>query len=550
MESSQRNDWDWAFAALSACLVFALTFIFSLSLTSSPWAEAIPGHDSSMFIYMGREMARGGVPYLDFTDHKGISIILANALGWLMPHVNRFGGIYWVELLSLLAFTGLTYHMGRQVLDRPRSLLAVAVSLLVLDPLIESGNLTELYALAGIMLTLLAYLRYFEANSLPAWSYFLVGLSGAFVFNLRANMIISWLPLIALIFVHLLIHKNYAEMKRAVAWTSLGILTFILPVSLYLLYQGAFAEMVNFSILFNLQYLNDSKLTTEEILMKLEEKLAFYHLLGLGGLGLLACLVKDRGRGQTYWRLGGYLLAFGATFYSTLLSGRFYPHYFMVLVPFFSLLIIQALRLFDLKRGQALVNLVLIVLVAYLFKYPADIFYNRVYSVSLAEDHPTLVAKVDQLGPGFNGQLKGPGDWQWALGTDERYVWALKRSSTKNKYEAASQRIVAESQPGETLYSHRIGGAFYLLADRQAPSRYFNLPAVDLDQAEAVAKEFRSDLTRQPPQMLVIEDKLKARSPLDRSQVETDFLAWIQNNYEEIDQVGEFHLYKKLPARP
>ncbi|KAA9300517.1 MULTISPECIES: glycosyltransferase family 39 protein [Aerococcus] len=548
MENSQKNYRDWALAALSACLVLGLTFIFSLSLTSSPWAQAIPGHDSSMFIYMGREMARGGVPYLDFTDHKGISIILANALGWLMPHVNPFGGIYFVEFLALLAFTAVLYALGRQVLDRPRALLAVAVSLLLLDPLIESGNLTEVYALAGIMLTLSAYLRYFEANRLPAWSYFLVGLSGAFAFNLRANLIISWLPLIALIFVHLLVYKHLAELKRAVAWTSLGILSFVLPVSLYLLYQGAFAEMVNFSIRFNLQYLSDSKLTTEEILTKLEEKLAFYHIPSIGIFGLLLWLVKDRGHRKTYWRLAGVLLAFGATFYSTLLSGRFYPHYFMVLVPFFSLLVIQALRLFDLKRGQGLVNLGLVVLLAYLFKYPADIFYNRVYSVNLPEDHPTLVAKVDQLGPDFNGQLKGPGDWQWELGTDERYVWALKRSSTENKYEEASQLIVAESQPDETLYSHRIGGAFYLMTDRQAPSRYFNLPAVDLDQAEAVAQEFRSDLTQRPPQMLVIEDKLKERSPLDRSQVETDFLAWIQKNYEEIDQIGEFCLYKKLPA--
>ncbi|AMB93697.1 ArnT family glycosyltransferase [Aerococcus sanguinicola] len=547
MESSQKKYWEWFLGGLSVCLVLGLTFIFSLSLTSSPWAEAIPGHDSSMFIYMGREMARGGIPYLDFTDHKGISIILVNALGWLMPHVNRFGGIYWVELLALSALTGLIYYLGRQYLDRLRSLLAVGISLLILDPLIESGNLTELYALAGILFTLMAYLRYFEADRLPAWQYFLVGLSGAFVFNLRANMIISWLPLIGLIFAHLLSYKNYTEMKRAIMWTGLGILSFILPVSLYLVYHGAFTEMINFSILFNLQYLTDSEFTKSEILTKLNEKLAFHHILGMGSLGFLTWLVKDRQQPQTYWGLAGFLLAFAATFYSTLLSGRFYPHYFMVLLPFISLLIIHFLRLFSLRRGQALVNIGVLALALYFFKYPADIFYNRVYSVTLPEDHPTLVEKMDQLGPGFNGGLKGPGDWQWELGTDERYVWALQRSSTKNKYEAASQIILAESQPTDPIYAHRFGGAFYLLTDRQAPTRYFNLPAVDLDQAPAIADEFRTDLTHKQPQVLVIKDRLKEGQSLN-SQVEADFLDWIQANYQAIDQVGEYCLYQKLPS--
>ena len=51
---------------------FIISFIFAVRLGLSPFNSSLPGRDQSVFLYIGREMYNGAVPYRDLFDHKGV----------------------------------------------------------------------------------------------------------------------------------------------------------------------------------------------------------------------------------------------------------------------------------------------------------------------------------------------------------------------------------------------------------------------------------------------------------------------------------------------
>src|SRR5258708_38768094 len=78
-------------------LIYAVILIvFGLSVLSaaSPSVEPLPGRDQGVYLYIGRGILHGGIPYRDFWDHKGPLIYYINALGLLLAGKAHLGG--WV----------------------------------------------------------------------------------------------------------------------------------------------------------------------------------------------------------------------------------------------------------------------------------------------------------------------------------------------------------------------------------------------------------------------------------------------------------------------
>ena len=51
---------------------FVISLLFAVKFHLSPFNSQIPRIDSSVFLYIGRAMHNGAVPYKDLFDHKGI----------------------------------------------------------------------------------------------------------------------------------------------------------------------------------------------------------------------------------------------------------------------------------------------------------------------------------------------------------------------------------------------------------------------------------------------------------------------------------------------
>ena len=90
-----------AFAVCCACITLAASTLFRLF----PGNNRPPAEDSSVFLYIGKRMLEGKLPYRDLFDHKGPILYLIEVLGLrLSPHSTN--GVWMLEVLNLLRLPG------------------------------------------------------------------------------------------------------------------------------------------------------------------------------------------------------------------------------------------------------------------------------------------------------------------------------------------------------------------------------------------------------------------------------------------------------------
>ena len=80
---------------------FAISFLIVIHLNLSPFNSAVPGTDSSVFLYIGKAMHNGAIPYKELFDHKGILLYFIEYFGYLIGFGNQIG-VWIIELINLL----------------------------------------------------------------------------------------------------------------------------------------------------------------------------------------------------------------------------------------------------------------------------------------------------------------------------------------------------------------------------------------------------------------------------------------------------------------
>ncbi len=115
-------------------------------LPASPALYQTPNNDASIFLYAGRQVLAGDLPYRDVYDHKPPLIFYLNAAGLFLGGGSRWG-VWVIELISLLSASVLAFFFLRRYFGRFPAALACAAMLTNLALVFERGNLTEEYAL-------------------------------------------------------------------------------------------------------------------------------------------------------------------------------------------------------------------------------------------------------------------------------------------------------------------------------------------------------------------------------------------------------------------
>ena len=102
-EPAVRERTAAGLGALFICAAIAL--LSSLQLCTVPFFKGATETDASVFLYIGRRMHEGFMPYRDIFDHKGPILYLINWLG-LFLHTDwaPYLGVWLLELLNLFAF--------------------------------------------------------------------------------------------------------------------------------------------------------------------------------------------------------------------------------------------------------------------------------------------------------------------------------------------------------------------------------------------------------------------------------------------------------------
>lgn len=233
----------------------AFLFLFFFSYTTSPLSIA-EGMDSAIFKTMGLMMTRGGVPYVDFFDHKGPILYFLNALGIF---IGGRSGIFALQVL-LLTFSIGVWHKIASLFVRPTMACLIAMlTLFMLIGLIEEGNQCEEWMLLPISLAFFLTSKWFvtkDEDSFPIWYSLAIGICFGIVFFIRPNdAVIQIGGLMTGIFLYIIIkQKNIKSAVLNAIFFFLGFVFVSIPIIGYFAWHNALHDLYIGLIGFNIGY--------------------------------------------------------------------------------------------------------------------------------------------------------------------------------------------------------------------------------------------------------------------------------------------------------
>lgn len=479
-------------------LLFIFTVLLFFADTINPFSKQLPTHDSSMFLYFGQGMNNGLNFYSDIFDHKGPVLFIFNAIGmFFSPETTipassdiisfNFIGVWLIQIMIIFISLILIYKAGKMI-SNPKTIM---ISILTLFPafvfFLQKGNYSEVYAILFISWSLYYFVKFFYANQdfkKHHWIY--VGVAGTGTLLLRFNMIILWVVFLLAIEFYYLKEKEFSKAIETFLWTTLGVLIVAIPIVLYAVSNGSFSDMIYQSFTFNLNYAGTADLSG---MVKTVATFLFFSLFSF--LPIFTCIYlysffKDRNKNKFEII---FLVYFFLNLVTTIMSGRPYLHYLLTQVPAFILMIAFSLN--------------------YLSEQSLDEKRKRIITLLFrsALVLSCLAALVIRIAP----------------------VNAKYAPEDQDKLDMSS-RIKELTTPEDTIYAHNIDGTIYLYSNRYSSTRYFSLPAMDIDTVPSLKNDFFSDFKKVQPKVIVIRNALLNSTNLNKTN--SEFIKWVTSAYD------------------
>jgi hypothetical protein len=314
-------------------------FAMAESLLISPKYQEFIG-DKEVFRYMGMLICEGCVPYRDAFDHKPPVIYFLAALG------NSLGpwGLWLATTLIVLASALLFFRACVKLQARlPVMYPLVFIVLMRFSPIIQGGELTREIT-ASIVLCL------FSINILQPGRLILMGVLAAVIFFTQQNELLAALPLF---FLPLLwgdpFFKSPDRAWRTVCKKALLCLTggalVCIPIVSFFFFHRALNDFWQQAFVFNSTVYVGSTHHLLKGIWGTARELKFFQLLYPPIILFCLCLAfsvrtKNKGLLRIVFTLTAASIAIQA--FSISLSGNFYGHYFLGVIPYFCMLTLVA----------------------------------------------------------------------------------------------------------------------------------------------------------------------------------------------------------------
>lgn len=311
-------------------ILFLVSFLFALKLNLSPFNEKMTDVDSSVFLYIGKGMHSGLVPYKDMFDHKGPILYFIEYIGLAIGFGNVLG-VWFFEIINIFATAIIFYYIARLFTDSRivRFLIVFVVLKVCAIRFFEGGNLVEEYALPWISLSLYYVFKFFKTKSYKNIHIVLIGVSFTVVFFLRVNMAGAWLPLVVAVIIWFVKNNRTKEIPKCIGLFCAGCAIAFAPILIYLLATGAFGYMVEYYFVFNFAYTGSEAGIKGMFIFAID----CINILVFSVLFIVyACITNAKNK---YLQLN--ILTLIVAFLSIAVSGRSYAHYGIILIPFFVL---------------------------------------------------------------------------------------------------------------------------------------------------------------------------------------------------------------------
>lgn len=325
-------------------MIFQILFLglmVALVLAQANPLYQAPNRDGGLFMYMGDQVLKGKLLYVDIWDNKGPLIFYLNALGLFLGQGNRWG-VWGLEFIFVFLAAFLGFMLMKRMWGLAPAIFGTFLWLVGFNSVMRGGNFTEDYSLLFNFAAI--YLFWSDLQKGPKWSYpFLIGVMLALSFLLRANNIGAELSIAIVVVISAFLDKDYLLSLKKLAWMAAGSLTVLGFVAIYFYSLGTLEEMVIAGYTYNLFY-SDGEGARGGLFTSFTRGL---NLLGypvlptlLGYLILFRKLpetIQDRQNPARAFYIF-LLIGFPIEVFFSSLSGRNYPHYYICWSPYIAIL--------------------------------------------------------------------------------------------------------------------------------------------------------------------------------------------------------------------
>ncbi len=515
-----RSKKGFVFKAEWASWLLLVVLVLLLLLPLYPTHQLIAGRDSGVFLYSGWRILHGATPYKDFWDQKPPVIFFLNAFGLLLSGGARWG-VWCIELVSLLLAAFLCYKLLSKAFGHLIGIIAIFLWLFTLGFIIDGGNFTTEYALPlQFACLLLAWNA--EAKGNYSWRGPLTGGLAGILFYTQQNSIGVFAAILGYVVLTRGLKRNWKEMLRIVLLMLGGFLLVLFLVALAFLLRGALPDFWSAAFLYNFIYSAGPTLSDHlqslyrGWLMLSTTDLTWF---GLGGW-IFALIALAFGRGKI---ADGFvpLLAIGLIDFPieivlVSLGGRLIPHYYITLLPVFSVftafffsLLFRGIRAWLTDRSP------------------------RAIGIQLA------LAMVLILPMVYFKQIKDYLDITRAYYSDESHTWDVILYIREN------------TAPADTVLALQDEAYVNFATGRVSPSRYVYLYPLQTPRytTPQMVTGFLNTLLANPPRLIVdkVDDGIQPDSFGATSSQITEMASALQSHYTLVKQYGPWKIYQYSP---
>ncbi len=441
--------------AINLMFSIALALLIGLTLDNNPFSNITAGTDSSVFITIGKGIASGQLPYIDYFDHKGPLLYLFNFIGWF---VGDFFGIFFIEVLVITVSVFFALKTMGILFCNIVSYLGTGLGFLCLGVLLQGGNLAELYALPFIFIAFYLFAKYLKTSKLVLKEIAFTGGCFAATLLLRPNMFGLFFAFCLVIFVDLIIKKEFVSLYKCIKMFLIGLAVFILPTAAYLVITDSTVDFVQQFFLFNMRYASDG-FGIERIALNINQLNEYIPVVLL--LSVSICFfITDKQNKKIYLSV---LIGLLASLFLVVYSRAYYPHYSIVLLPFIVFVCVCVLDFGITKcKGYKVVAITLVGLLLYssFFETYKGFFETIIYK--------NLTATSEQ----------------------------------KSSIMSAAQYIEQNSNQDDTIISIGNRCEIYPYIDRDIVSKYlYQDPIINI--SSDIEREFRKDIINTQPNFII-----------------------------------------------
>lgn len=320
-----RETINWALAEkvfLLVLLPISILFLLCFSLSSNPLIADFWGYDGAIFEVVGKGWVNGFVPYRDLHEGKGPLCFFIYAAGYLL---NPQWGLFAIQSFFLFVSLLFSFFIGKKLAGVSKGMLATFTMLAFFAMIIDEGALVEEFNLPFLMISTYLIIRYFQQHSLcaehPPRYAFVHGITMAASLCLRLTNGIAIGLFVFCIVVYLLSKRKYQNILQNAGAFLLGFGLLLLPFVLYFAAHGALYDALYGTLLFNFQYAG----------VKITHTLAEWKLIAIYVSPVILCALFSLNR-HSLVKVSMVIACIGLV--AWLGISRFYPHYYIIILPF------------------------------------------------------------------------------------------------------------------------------------------------------------------------------------------------------------------------